>query len=182
MALSNAQLDTFKADILANTDPAVVAALAAGADNAIAEWYNQTASPAFWVWKNDVTTDDVGRTISLKDLGNITTANSDRLNTAFTLYSQGEGAKGFSPSTATTRAFFADMFSGAAGAATRPLLLSLWQRTTNYIEKLFATGTGTQGTGEINGTSGQPDAGSPATLVFEGTVSSSDVRAALNRP
>ena len=59
MALTPAQLTTFKTDIEANSNQTVIDALAAGAHNAIATWYNQTASPQFVVWKTNITRTEI---------------------------------------------------------------------------------------------------------------------------
>lgn len=68
----------------------------------------------------------------------------------------------------SNRAFFDDVFSGAGGTNTRAALLVLWKRLATRIEKLFATGTGSDAV--------------PATLVFEGEVSVQDIIEARNLP
>jgi hypothetical protein len=50
MQLSNAQLDTLKAAILAESDSEFVALRDAGATGAMAEWYNVAITPAQKVW------------------------------------------------------------------------------------------------------------------------------------
>jgi hypothetical protein len=176
MTLTPAQLTTFKADIEANTDPVIVQALLDGAVGVIASWYNEGST--FWVWRPDVSAAEIGSAVNLKDLGNIISANSERITTAFTLVNSNGGQ--FHGDRTDHRAFFADMFSGANGATTRPIIRDAWQRLATEIEKLFATGTGTQATGEIDDGTGVPAAGDPGELVFEGVINTNDVIAALN--
>jgi hypothetical protein len=68
----------------------------------------------------------------------------------------------FNPSLTDMRAGFDSIFSGAGGVNTRAALLALYKRSARYIEKIFATGTGTDA--------------SPGTLVYEGTISYQDVQ------
>lgn len=175
MALSDSQLDTFKADILANTDPAVVSALAAGADNAIAAWYNQDAVPAFVVWKTRVYKQDLYEMASpVGQVWNWTFyvgLNPGEQGAWLELFSDpGDGSMEMHPHLPQVRSAWNEIFAGpqTSPANLRAHIESLSKRDATYAEKLFATGTGTTAT--------------PATMSFEGSVSSSDVRAALNRP
>jgi hypothetical protein len=158
MALTTAQLAVFKTDILAdstfnnlphNDDGALV----------IRDAYNSVFVPNFTVWKTSVPIDQVGQHFNGTELAGLTTANNTRLQT-IALY-----LDYVNPTIADNRQFFDDVFSGAGGANTRAALLALWKRFALRIEKLFATGTGTDL--------------SPATLVYEGTVSIADVKNAL---
>jgi hypothetical protein len=73
MNLKPEQLQTLKADILANQDPAIVAALAEGNDGAIAEWYNQEVTPVTKVWRPDVTVNEFSAAIVWTDFLALTT-------------------------------------------------------------------------------------------------------------
>ena len=114
MALTPQQLATLKADILA--DPALNAfPNNADGNTAIANAYNQNASPAFTVWKTNVSITAIGDKFNGAELGGLTSANQTRLQT-IAQYSP----MGVNPSLADRRQFFDDIFSGAGGAVTRP--------------------------------------------------------------
>lgn len=174
MALTPTQLTTLKADIAANanTIPAgrpfagtAINALPNNSDaNAeIALWYNGDASPSFTVWKTSVSLGAIGNAMNATEVAGLTSLNLDRLNILAT-FSNG----GIDPSKSDRRAAFDDIFSGAGGATTRAALLILWKRLAKWIEKLFATGTGSDA--------------SPATLVYEGSIIGNDVELARNLP
>ena len=107
----------------------------------------------WWAWTKIVDRAPAG-------VAGLSTLNATRLQT-IAQYSPA----GINPSTADRRAFFDDVYSGAGGVLTRAKLLILWKRFALRGEKLFATGTGTDLL--------------PATLVFEGRVTNTDVLAAL---
>jgi hypothetical protein len=149
MHLTTAQRATLKTNILAT--PEANAFYAVGNLQGLADYYNANASPTFTVWKTNVPLGDVGKTFNATELAGLTQLNTSRLqNLAAWL------AAGVNPSTAPTRQFFDDIFSGAGGAGTRAGLLALWKRPATRAEKLFATGTGSDA--------------SPATLVVEGAL------------
>lgn len=160
MALTSAQRTTLKNDILA--DP-VLAAIPNTSDGAaaIAEAYNLTASPNFTVWKTTVPVVQIGDKINGTELAGLTSLNHTRLQTVVLLSTDGVNA-----SLADRRAFFDDIFSGAGGTQTRANLLALWKRFALRIEKLYATGTGSDA--------------APATMTFEGTIAYQDVLNARN--
>jgi hypothetical protein len=156
--MTPAQLSTLKAAILAETDPAFVAFRTVRNDDGMAAFYN-TSVPAFIVWKSSVTKNEVGKAFVASAMAAITAGNNDKL-AAFAAYNET-----IYPSRADQRQFFDDIFSVAAGATTRAALLVLWKRSANRVEKLFATGTGSDA--------------SPGTLTFEGSISAQDVSDAL---
>lgn len=159
MPLTPAQQITLKAAVIADVQLNAFPRTQDGA-YAIASLLNQAASPSFTAWKTNVAINDVGKAFNGTELAGLTTGNQSRLQT-IALYLAG----GVNPSLADNRAFFDDVFSGAGGTATRAKLLILWKRLATRVEKIFATGTGT----DI----------APATLVFEGTVSGTDVNDAM---
>ena len=160
--LTPSQLIVLKTDIVAdgslNANPN-----GQDGNEIIAAAYNANAAPAFTVWKSTVPIGDIGRKFDGGELGGLTTANHTRLQTIAHFL-----IDGVTPAIASNRAFFDDVFSGAGGVITRAALLALWKRPARRIEKLFATGTGSDP--------------SPATLVFEGTISHQDVNSARNLP
>jgi hypothetical protein len=156
MALTPAQQATVKADILAQGD---LNTFQDGPDGsfAIALLYNAASSPAFIVWKTNVSIGDVGKKFNGTELAGLTTGNQTRLQTIAAFL-----AGGVNPSVIDNRAFFDDVFSGAGGTNTRANLLALWKRTATRFEKLlFASGTGSDA--------------SPAVLGYEGVVSYQDI-------
>lgn len=163
MALTAAQLQTLKAAILADPNLNSQPNTPDGNFNVAAQ-LNALASPAFTVWKSNVSITDVGNNINSAELGGLTTANTSRLSAIADYH-----PAGFRPADANTRAFFDDIFSGAGGVNTRALLLALWKRLSTYGEKVLkASGTGTDA--------------SPAILGFEGPLTYQDVEAARNLP
>lgn len=158
--LNPAQLVIFKAAILAEIDPTFVALRDAGATGAMAGWYSDLATPAFIVWKTSVPVAQVGVAQNSTELAGLTTANTSRLQ-VLALFSGGS----FNPSIADVRAGFDSIYSGAGGVLTRAALLALWKRSARRVEKLFASGAGTDV--------------SPAQLIYEGQVSDADIVKAL---
>ena len=163
MTLTTAQKTTLKADILANANQTVIDALAAGAHNAIAAWYNQLASPDFYVFRTLVPLAEVSAVIELDDVASMTAGDNEKLKTIFAIRQSGVFA-----SKLTDRAGFDDIFSAAAGDDSQQALAALWKRKATETEKLFASGAGV---GTI---------GDPADAVFEGNVFSGEITSSLN--
>lgn len=159
-ALTSAQLATLKAAIEAETDPAFVGYRTEGSMSSMSAWFNAPPPVPFVVWKSSVKIGDVGKAFNGSELAGLSSLNNTRLQTLGLYF-----AAGVNPSQTDVRAFFDDIFSGAGGALTRANLLALWKRQASRAEKLFATGTGTDA--------------APATLTFEGTLTSQDIIEAL---
>ncbi len=157
-ALTNAQLLVLKAAIAAETTPAFVAFRQAGDKGSMAAWYNGS-HPTFIVWKGSVTIRETGQAFNGSEWAGMTSANHTRLQTV------AQYLMTYSPAVPGTRAMFDDIWSGAGGTSTRAALLVLWKRPARQVEKLYASGTGSDA--------------SPATLVFEGAITSSDINDAL---
>ena len=155
------QLATLKAAILAETDPAFVAARTAGAEQPMADWYN--AASTFVVRKRSVDSSAIGPILNYVAVSNLTTINRDRATTFIAL-----NPVSFAP-TADIEAYFDTTFNGTLGgegANTRAALQALWRRLSTRAERLFCTGTGTTV--------------SPGTLgAFEGSISAQDISDAL---
>jgi hypothetical protein len=160
-SLSNAQITTLRADIL--SDPALAAKCVPFGDGTyeIAAAYSLAASPQFIVWKTAVPRNEVGKAFVATALDAITAGNNDKLAN-FAAWNDT-----INPSRADQRAFFDQIFSVAAGASTRAALLALWKRDAKRIEKLYATGAGSDA--------------SPATMVYEGSLSQPDALRACNQ-
>lgn len=160
--LTNAQLQTLKTAINADQALASQPMTSAGAQ-VISDAMNAPASPVWTVWKTNVSITTVGDSINGTELAGLTSLNVTRLQ-AIAQYSPG----GVNPSLADRRQFFDDIFSGSGGTTTRANLATLWKRSATRGEKLYTTGTGS--------------AASPATLTFEGGISSADVQQARELP
>lgn len=168
MALTAEQLQALKTDILANTAPEVVQALADGANGVIADWYNQPASPAFYVFKNFVSEMDI------KDNGIDWAEHLTLTEVELIVFGKLTADGGFNPEVETVREGLAAIFNGPQQVNTRTNILALSVRQANYAEKLFST----PGTGPA---AGNGSAATQAALaVFAGDLTFRDVVDALN--
>lgn len=153
------QLQAIKADILANPD------LSSQPNNtdgsfAIAALYNQLASPSFIVWKTSVSLQEImSNGFRWTDVDGLTAA---KYRTWDLMNSLGV----IDPSKPNVRQGIRDCWGN--GSLQENAILPHLKRQATRIEKLFATGTGTDN--------------SPATMAFEGTVSYSDIEEARNLP
>jgi len=155
--LTNAQLLTLKNSILTETDSTFVTYRQANDKFSMASWYNVSSTTV--TWKSLVSITDTGKAFNGNEWAGMTSANHSRLQTVAQYMAT------YNPGLADIRAMFNDIWSGAGGALTRASLLALWKRFATRGEKLYATGTGTDA--------------SPAILVFEGLILSSDINDAL---
>jgi hypothetical protein len=159
MALTNGQLTTLKAYILADSTLAAWAATGRMAEE-IAHELNHVAAPEWVVWKTDVHTDDIMRNgMDWTRVDNLTVGKAriwdwlSRLGT-------------FDASRANIRAGIDATWVGtAADLAVRATVYTHCKRAATRAEKALSTGTGTTA--------------SPATMTFEGALTYSDVEAAL---
>lgn len=158
--LTTGQLATLKAAIIADSTLNAIPNTADG-NFAIAAAFNLPASPAFIVWKSNVSILATGAAFNGTDWAGMTSANHTRLQTVAQYLSAGYNA-----ASADIRAMFNDIWSGAGGTTTRANLLALWKRSATRAEKLFAMGTGSDA--------------SPAALTFEGNILPQDVTDARN--
>lgn len=164
MALNQTQLQILKAAILAETDATFVGYRNNGQTTLMADWYNQAASPAFKVWRTSVSridiynnTSDEGTTWNWTFYKNQSAVEQG----AWTQMFMGDQAD-FSKT--NLRSGIAVIFTSAS-AANATHALAIGKRNATRGEKLYATGTGS--------------AASPATLVFEGSITDLDISAAL---
>lgn len=149
MSLTPAQNLLIKNAVLA--DP-ILAAIPSTFDGryAIADALNLISEPAFVVWRTDVPTRDVKKAVVWTEY----IGRSVGEQGAFSLMiSSGI----IDTSQVNVRQGLADIFSGPSGAGSRTALLAIAKRSARRIEKILATGTGTDA--------------SPATMGFEGAIS-----------
>lgn len=156
------QLATLKADILASTNPAIVAALANGDSGSIANAYNEDASPAFTVWKTSVTQDEIMQNgFDWVRVDNLSVGKARIWEWLFDNQSNT-----INPSKANVRLGIDETWKGTtADLAVRAAVYVHCKRAASVFEKLFATGTGSDAT--------------PATMAIEGPVSVNDISEAL---
>lgn len=185
MALTQVQLPTLRAHVLASTDPAVVAARTDGATQVLADLYNLPSSPELptssgvWVWRTAVRkneyTQDTSRDLTTFDWastgGYIARSQGERDAWRELFNGGGRGDGAVNPSLANVRAAFTNIFSGtgAGAVANRNHLASMSKRRPTLAESLYIDTTG--------GNTGSY--ATPALLTFEGNVSDSDMQAVL---
>lgn len=192
MSLTPQQTTTLAAHIRANTDPAVVQALANGQDNELARLYNLPASPAFPLWQSSASVDaiidaitwasytpndkvgaaDTDPTLSRK-IGWLLEIQVKQMNLQLML----QGRSALNCGKATLRSGLRDAViqvpSGAGGAATSPggasgvNVMTVCTRSATVAEKALAGAQETTGTVTAN------------VIGFEGAITADDVAAAL---
>ena len=185
MALTSAQLQAFADDIDGNTDQTVIDALAAGSHNTIRNWYNQEASPAFYVFLTSVDTDTAFKSIDKSEYIDVPASGGTTVESlveaieAASLARRQEVALQlllangtYDPSVQANREALVEIFPNTM-PNTRAAFLADAVRQANYIEKLFAT----EGSGPAGGDgSSANDAAIPG---YEGNVTTADVDAAV---
>lgn len=187
MPLSAAQLVTLNNDIKANTNTingVAINTLPQNGDTSfdIAKWYNGLASPAFYVYRNNIPVQEVYNQIDWNKLtpSDAPDTTQQWLNRAmqcqgkqFNLQIILQGQNLIDATKANIRAGLQDALtnvpSGVSGATVSagwvPVRDSLYTQAT-YAEKLFATGTGSTA--------------SPATRAVYGQITAQDVDSARN--
>jgi hypothetical protein len=162
--LTTAQQAIFKADVEADS---AFASLPHNSDGAyaIAVAYQAEASPSFYVWRTEVTQDEIMQNgFDWTRVDNLSVGKARIWEWMFT-----NQDRSFNPSKPNVRAGIEAVWVGtAADLAVRAAVYLHCQRTANRLEKLFSSGTGTAMPG-----------GSPATMAVEGSLSYSDVQAAM---
>jgi len=159
MSLNPSQLAILKAAILA--DP-VLAPLTSGPGtdfNSVMLAMNAAASPAFVVWRTSVTRAEYQD----DDAFDWTVVDNLSTGSKYRIWEWMFGTTGaINPSKAKIRAGIAACWVGNAALVTvQTTVLQRSKRSATRVEKLFATGTGTDAT--------------PAVMVFEGSVSINEI-------
>lgn len=157
--LTSAQLAVLKADILA--DP-TLSAFPNNSDGAfaIAAAYNQPASPAYIVWRTDVSTENVRNALVWAEYDTLSVSKQNAFSFLCSNHIINAGL-------ANVRQGIQSIFAGAQQAGNLAALVALAKRQATRAEKLFAvSGDGTSGT--------------PATMGFEGLLTFQDVEQARN--
>lgn len=162
MDLTTEQAAALRADILASNDPDVVAARGGGAvgrnDTELARLYNLAASPAYTAWKVSITKDEIyGNGFSWAQIDNVT---EPRWRIWVELFDN--EARACAPYKPNVRAGIGEVWTGtAAKEAVRDYVLAKCKRAATRVERLFATGTGSDAV--------------PGVLAVEGELTPSDI-------
>ena len=159
---------TFGNHIRANTDPAIIAAVAANDYRTIADWYNQPASPDFWVFLPSVNVDEVRRSLDWDEIEDDAKFTAQRQWMFNTLMANGT----YNPEEENNRQALIRIFPTSMPAC-RAAMLADATETANRVEQLFASA----GTGPGGG-NGSAQAQS-AVRDFHGDVDNRDVDYAL---
>lgn len=165
MHLTDQQIITLKAAILAETNAEFVALRQAGAVGAMAAWYNSAST--FRVWRTSVSRDDVTTDgFDWTQVDNLSVGQARIWELLFD-----NTSRTVNPAEAGKRAGISECWKGtAAKVAVATFVLGRCKRFATRGERLFVTGTGA-------GT----DA-SPGLLVVEGGMDIEDVVKAVNLP
>lgn len=160
--LSDAQLQTFRAALFAETDPELVGYRTNGQTTMIAQWYRGVASPQFIVWRTNVTQDEIMQNgFDWTRVDNLANGPARVWERMFN-----NADRSIDPSKPNVRAGIEAVWKGtAADLAVRAAVYVHCKRPANRIERLFATGTGTTE--------------APGTLVVVGELSEYDVTRAM---
>lgn len=192
MALTSAQLTALKADIAAT--PAIASKPNTADGNIeVADYYNQFASPDYFVWRSDVGVDEIFDKITWanftpQDAPDATVIWSNRSlacqGKQFNLQTMLSGRSAFNAGKATLRGGLNDattnLPSGSGGASRSggwATILPILSRKSRRVEKLLAVAT--SGVGN-NGADARGASTNPDLLTFEGTLTYTDIEQARN--
>ena len=160
MPLTIPQQVTLKAFVLADPILSLKPATAQGAYE-IAAALEAPASPAWVVWRNNVTSEEIGNAWVGTDIDGMTALNMQRLQLMLESSPQGTYDMGRSD----RRSGFENPFGSSASNASRVSMRAVWKRSASRLEKLFSVGTGTDAT--------------PANMVVVGSIGYNEVGAAM---
>jgi hypothetical protein len=182
--LTPAQCQTLKTDIAADPALAAISQGDARDDQAIANAYNLSPVPDYWVFRHDLARGEILFTKSVTNTsftfvntGYITRAQGER--DAFNLVFDGQGRTNCALPNIVQA--FVDIFSGAAteAVANRTHIQTMCRHKASRIEKLFASNIGLATTcngGTSTGVNG------PCVKTFVGPAQVSHIACALNLP
>lgn len=155
------QLQALKTALLAN--PALAQYITDYRDDLIRDYYNAPADPAFVVWRTAVTQDEI--MLNGFDWSRVDNLSIGKARVWEWLFDN--SAKSINPSKINVRAGIGATWVGtAADLAVRAAVYTHCKRACNRVERLFATGTGSDA--------------APGLMAFEGEITTSDVSAMLS--
>ena len=158
MALTSAQQTTLKAAILADSELNALPNTLDGAFT-IAVLLNQTAVPDFWVWRTNVSTQEIRSVLVWSEYDTLSVSRQN----AFSFLCSNHIVDA---SLVNVRQGIQSIFQGPQQAGNLAALVAIGKRLAKRGEKLLATGTGSNA--------------SPATMTFEGNLTFQDVFDARN--
>jgi hypothetical protein len=189
MPLNDTQIATLRADL--PTHPELAAWIQSANDQAIADWYNTTATPDFNVFRTNVSIDEVFDAVTWAnftpaDAPDATVQWSNRSlacqGKQFNLQTMLSGRTFFSAAKATLRGGLNDattnLPSGVSGTNRSggwTTILPILRRLANRVEKLFGVqtaGVGVVSTDPLGATT------NPALMTYEGKITAADIGAA----
>jgi len=154
------QLAALKPTLLA--DPALSQWVIDYRDDLIRDYYNAVSDPAFTVWKTQVTQDEI-----MQNGFDWTRVDNLSIGKARVWEWMFSSSAAFNPSKANVRAGIDSVWVGtAADLAVRAAVYIHCKRIANRVERIFATGVGSDAV--------------PGLLVFEGELTTDDVSAMLS--
>lgn len=148
-SLSPAQATALRTNILASEFAAQCQPFGDGPTD-IASAYNLPASPAFVVWRTNVTVSEIGNAWVGTDIDGMSALNMQRLQ--LLLASSPSGV--FDMSRADRRAGFENPFGASASNPSRVAMRAAWQRNVTRFERIYTSGTGTAATPGALGVAG----------------------------
>lgn len=161
-ALTPEQVVVFKAALQAETDPVLVEYRTNGQTPHIKQWYDAAAAPDYIVWKTSVTQDEI--TQNGFDWVQVDSLTVGKARIWEWLFDNQQTA--INPSKVNVRAGIDEAWTGTtAMLAVRAAVYVHCKRPASRIEKLFSTGSGTDG--------------SPSTTVTDLSFTENDVTLAL---
>lgn len=166
MALTTAQLQTWKADILA--DPTALALFNAGDNSGLINYYNGVPATDFWVFKTFVDN------MQIKEEGLDWVEHEGLSSSKFSTFQFMINGGGFNPSIINIRNGIANIFAGPQQVNTRGQILNISVRLANHIEAILAVSA----TGPAGGNGSAST--SSALLTFQGNVTIQDARDVRN--
>jgi hypothetical protein len=135
MALTAAQLQVFATDIENNTNQTIIDALASGNNNAIRDWYNSEASPAFYIFVTSVTVDEVRHSLDWDEVLDSSTGLTELQRWGFeTLLHNGT----YDPRDENNRNALVKIFP-AGMSNTRSAVLADATKLASYAQQLFSS-------------------------------------------
>lgn len=161
--LTTAQLQTLKAAIAAETDPTFVEYRTNGQTDQMAAWFNEPTNPGFIVWRTAISQDEIMQNgFDWTRVDNLSAGKARIWEWMFN--NQNRQINAAKPN---VRAGIEAVWVGtAADLAVRAAVYVHCKRPATRLEKLYATGTGTDA--------------SPGTLVVEEQISGYTISQALS--
>lgn len=140
MALTTQQAETFKTALFSETDPTLVGYRTNGQTSLIRDWYNATDPSNYVIWRNKVALDEIMQ--NGFDWTQVDNQTVGRARIWEWMFNNQE--RFINPSKANVRAGINEAWKGSAAMlAVRDSIYIHCKKFASRIDKLFATGAGT---------------------------------------